>query len=404
MQLVSILAVAIGRIVRFIIRIFRRGGGSAFPGTVASSIAPNLLSDAIRSARKGLVVVSGSSGKSSTTQTLVALLRAHGYKVFTNPSTANIKQGLYAAILQFGDYKGHIDADFVVLEWDEGHGAALVESLRPRLAVLTNVYSDQLDRFVDPELVVEKLKKIYDYSDHAVINVDDKNLTQFVEHQKITGFGLSPAIEPRPNYALNFGPEPDFAPDVEVIKTGEKSVQVKVKDRILSFETNTDAPHQALNLAASIAAISALIEPDWSLVERTVSNLPPVFARDEIASIRGKEVRFLLCLNPTSFSHSLSEISHQTSPLMIMAGGDISDPSWLWTVDFSKLKRVDVVAGKNAYDLALRLMYQDVLVDKIILEADKASDAFLELAGPSPTVLFTADAMRRTRRYLGLAK
>ena len=89
--MISILAVAVGRIVRFIIRIFRRGGGSAFPGTVASSIAPNLLSDAIRSARKGLVVVSGSSGKSSTTQVLVALLRAHGYKVFTNPSTANIK-------------------------------------------------------------------------------------------------------------------------------------------------------------------------------------------------------------------------------------------------------------------------------------------------------------------------
>ena len=84
--MISILAVAVGRIVRFIIRIFRRGGGSAFPGTVASSIAPNLLSDAIRSARKGLVVVSGSSGKSSTTQILVALLRAHGYKVFTNPS------------------------------------------------------------------------------------------------------------------------------------------------------------------------------------------------------------------------------------------------------------------------------------------------------------------------------
>jgi hypothetical protein len=89
---------------------------------------------------------------------------------------------------------------------------------------------------------------------------------------------------------------------------------------------------------------------------------------------------------------------------MIMAGSDISDPSWLWTVDFSKLKHVDVVGGKNANDLALRLMYQDVQVDRIILEADKAADAFLELSGPSPTVLFTADAMRRTRRYLGLAK
>lgn len=402
--MISILAVAVGRIVRFIIRIFRRGGGSAFPGTVASSIAPNLLSDAIRSARKGLVVVSGSSGKSSTTQTIVALLRAHGYKVFTNPSTANIKQGLYAAILQFGDYQGHIDADFVVLEWDEGHGAALVESLRPRLAVLTNVYSDQLDRFVDPELVVEKLKKIYDFSDQAVINVDDKNLTQFAENEKITGFGLSRSVQPRPRYAINFGPEGELVPSVEVSKIGDKHLEISANGRLLNFETKADAPHQALNLAASIAAVSKLIDPDWELVEKTISNLPPVFARDEIASIRGKQVRFLLCLNPTSFTHSLSEISDKTNPLMIMAGSDISDPSWLWTVDFSKLKHVDVVGGKNAYDLALRLIYQDVQVDKIILEADKAADAFLELTGPSPTVLFTADAMRRTRRHLGLAK
>ena len=400
----SVLAVAIGRITRFLIRIVRRGGGSAFPGTVASLIAPNLLRDAIRSARQGLVVVSGSSGKSSTTQVLVALLRAHGYKVFTNPSTANIKQGFYAAILQFGDYRGHIDADFVVLEWDEGHGAALVESLRPRLAVLTNVYSDQLDRFVDPELVVEKLKRIYDHSDHAIVNINDRNLTQFADSAKVTGFGLSAAISPQPTYALNFGASPEIRSAVEVIGVGSQLVQLRVSERQLDFKTNADAPHQALNLAAAVTALSNLIEPDWDLVKSTVSALPPVFARDEIATVRGKDVRFLLCLNPTSFTHSLSEISDQTSPLMIMAGSDIHDPSWLWTVDFSKLKRVAVVGGKNANDLALRLIYQGVQVDKIITEADKAADEFLERSGPSPTVLFSADAMRRTRRHLGLAK
>lgn len=402
--MISAIAVLFGRAFRFVIRLFRRGGGSAFPGTVASLIAPNLLRDAIESAKNGLVVISGSSGKSSTTQNLVALLRAHGYKVFTNPSTANIKQGLYAAILQFGDYRGRIDADFVVLEWDEGHGAALVESLRPRLAVLTNVYSDQLDRFVDPELVVEKLKKIYDYSEQAVVNVNDKNLTQFVEGTKITGFGLASSIQPQPSYALNFGPSPVFEPVVEVRAVGSKSVQLRVRENQLDFETNADAPHQALNLAAAVAALLKLIDPNWGIVTSTIAALPPVFARDEVASIRGKDVRFLLCLNPTSFTHSLSEISDQTSPLMIMAGSDIHDPSWLWTVDFSKLKRVDVVAGKNANDLALRLIYQGVQVDNIIPEVDKAADEFLALNGPTPTVLFSADAMRRTRRYLGLAK
>lgn len=402
--MLSILAVAVGRITRFLIRIVRRGGGSAFPGTVASLIAPNLLKDAIASSRKGLVVISGSSGKSSTTQVLVALLRAHGYKVFTNPSTANIKQGFYAAILQFGDYRGHIDADFVVLEWDEGHGAALVDSLRPELAVLTNVYSDQLDRFVDPELVVEKLKKIYEHSEKSVVNVNDRNLTQFVDSAKVTGFGLSSAIEPQPIYALNFGASPFIEPAVQVTGLQSQLVQLQVRGRQLEFKTNADAPHQALNLAAAVTALLKLIEPDWELVSRTISELPPVFARDEIATIRGKDVRFLLCLNPTSFTHSLSEISDLTSPLMIMAGSDIHDPSWLWTVDFSKLKRVAVVAGRNANDLALRLIYQGVQVDKIILEVDKATEEFLSLEGPSPTVLFSADAMRRTRRYLGLAK
>lgn len=402
--MLSVIAVAIGRITRSLIRVFRRGGGSAFPGTVASLIAPNLLRDAIRSARQGLVVVSGSSGKSSTTQLLVALLRAHGYKVFTNPSTSNIKQGFYASILQFGNFRGHIDVDFAVLEWDEGHGAALVESLRPRLAVLTNVYSDQLDRFVDPELVVEKLQKIYDHSDHAVVNINDRNLTQFIDSSRITGFGLSTSIEPQQTYALNFGKSPVIEPTVEVVSIGMQSVQLRVNERHLDFRTNGDAPHQALNLAAAVTALLQLIEPDWDLVASTIDELPPVFARDEIARVRGKDVRFLLCLNPTSFTHSLSEISVQTNPLMIMAGADIEDPSWLWTVDFSKLKQVAVVGGKNANDLALRLIYQGVQVGKIIVEADKAADEFLELNGPSPTVLFSADAMRRTRRHLGLAK
>lgn len=400
----SYTAVALGRLARKLIRIFRSGGGSAFPGIIAEKIQPNLLRDAIRSAPKGLVVVSGSSGKSSTTQVLVALLRAHGYKVFTNPSTANITQGLFAAILEFGSWRGRIDADFVVMEWDEGHGASLVESLNPRLAVLTNVYSDQLDRFVDPELVVEKLTKIYEHSEKAVVNVDDKNLAQFVDPQKVTGFGLSSTIQPKPEYALNFGPHPALPTTVLVLAVGSNSVELKAGDRTLQINSASDSPHQALNLAAAVTALMSLIEPKWDVVEKAISELPPVFGRDELVIIGEKKVRFLLCLNSTSFKLSLSEIDPQTTPLMLMAGSDIHDPSWLWTVDFSKLSHVDVVGGKNAYDLALRLMYQGVSIKRIIPEIDEAADEFLSLSGPNPTVLFSADAMRRTRRYLGLAK
>jgi UDP-N-acetylmuramyl tripeptide synthase len=159
-----------------------------------------------------------------------------------------------------------------------------------------------------------------------------------------------------------------------------------------------------MNLAAAVAGLEELIEPDWVTVVETVNTLPPVFARDEIADIRGRKVRLMLVQNPTSFSLNLEEISGKEQPLMLMAGGDIHDPSWLWTVDFSKLERVDVVGGRNANELALRLRYQGVVVGAVETEADKSAELFLSLPGENPTILFSADAMRRTRRYLGLAK
>ena len=352
----------------------------------------------------GLVVVSGSAGKSSTTKILVELLRAHGLKVFTNPSTANIKQGLYAAILQFGDHLGRIDADIVVMEWDEGHGAALAKSLKPNIAVLTNVFSDQLDRFVDPELVTEKLKTIHDHSQLVILNADDKNLTRFADLSKVKGFGLSEVIVDRPAYALNFGPGGQVPATTLVLSAGNHVVELALEQQTLRFRTSGDATHQAMNLAAAVTALSSIVEPDWDLTVKIVEGMPPVFARDEIADIRGRKVRLMLVQNPTSFALNLDELTGAERPLMLMAGGDIHDPSWLWTVDFSKLEYVDVVGGRNAHELALRLRYQGVRIGAIAPEASEASETFLQLEGDTPTIMFSADAMRRTRRYLGLAK
>lgn len=401
----SFLAVVVGKTARYLLRLVRRGGGSALPGTLAAAIDPNLLKRAIDSAPFGLVVVSGSAGKSSTTKILVSLLEAHGLKVFTNPSTANIKQGLYAAILQFSDLRGRIDADIVVLEWDEGHGAALASNLRPELAVLTNVLSDQLDRFVDPEVVTEKLEAIAMASKRVVMNFDDRNLTQIADFEKTLGFALGERIQdPRPSYALNFGLHDHPAPHCTVADLAPGRVQLNLAGESFEINTSFDSAHEAMNLAAAVCALAELVEPNLDLVARTIHELPPVFARNELAEIRGREVRLMLVQNPTSFTLNLAELDGTESPLMLMAGGDIHDPSWLWTVDFSVLDRVDVVGGRNAYELALRLAYQGVEVGAIAIEADDASELFLKLPGSNPTVLFSADAMRRTRRYLGLAK
>lgn len=397
----DVLAVALGRLLRHLLRIVRPGGGSALPGVLVGKLAPRLLARSIQRLPQGLVVVSGSAGKSSTTQTLVRILELHGLRVFSNPSTANIRQGYFSAILTQGDWRGRLRYDIAVLEVDEGHGAALVDDLKPRIAVLTNVLSDQLDRFVDPELVIEKLAKIAGSAGQVVFNADDPNLRSLGIHGGVcVSLESTIATEPRPKYALRFD-DPAFEATAAQVVGGD-GYSIRLKDHELQSST-TSAPH-AINDALALLAAQQLVELDWQVTQGVLLEKRRVFARNEIAEIRNRRVNLRLVQNPTSFQLNLDEISGEERPLMLMAGSDIHDPSWLWTVDFSKLRRVDIVGGSNAFDLALRLSYDGVEIDLVEPSPSDAVDKFLELAGDSPTVLFSADAMRRVRRHLGLAK
>jgi UDP-N-acetylmuramyl pentapeptide synthase len=396
----------LGKTLRFLLRRIRRGGGSALPGTLAAKIQPKLLDNAIQSAPLGIAVVSGTAGKSSTTKLLVELLRAHGLRVFTNPSTANIKQGFFAAVLQFGDLLGRIDADVVVMEWDEGHGAAMAEVVRPKVSVLTNVLSDQLDRFVDPVHVQQKLAEIAKFSQLVVANRDDNNITQIVhQHPNVMGFGLDSSLqETSPKYAINFGPNEEISAHCIVLAATAERLLIRLNGHEIEIAGDYSNLTSALNAAGAIAGANQFVELDLERVVSTIEATPPVFARDELAKIRDRFVRLMLVQNPTSFQLNIDKLSPVPSPLMLMAGHDIHDPSWLWTVDFSRLSKVDIVSGFNAWELALCLKFQGVQVDLVEPRIDAANERFASLEGETPTIVFSADAMRRTRRYLGLAK
>ncbi len=49
---------------------------------------------------------------------------------------------------------------------------------------------------------------------------------------------------------------------------------------------------------------------------------------------------------------------------------DGRDVSWLWDVDFKSLNDDVVVSGTRAYDIALRLKYDDVKVNKITTDIE----------------------------------
>lgn len=139
------ISIIIGKAVRAVSRL--RGGGSALPGLVVEKIDPNFIQRTLTALPEGVVLVSGTNGKTTTTKMLVELLEGQGLKVFTNRTGSNFTRGVAAALLGEISLGGKLAADIAVLELDEAHAVHFVRAVAPRHTLLLNVMRDQLDRF-----------------------------------------------------------------------------------------------------------------------------------------------------------------------------------------------------------------------------------------------------------------
>jgi UDP-N-acetylmuramyl tripeptide synthase len=90
-----------------------RGGGSALPGLVVEHIYPDFISHTLSTLPLGVVVISGTNGKTTTTKMVVELLESQGLKVFTNRTGSNFTRGIAAALLGDIDIKGNLHADIL---------------------------------------------------------------------------------------------------------------------------------------------------------------------------------------------------------------------------------------------------------------------------------------------------
>ena len=408
-------AILIGRLVRTLVRIVRPGGGSALPGLVVSKTAPGLLARTLSKFPDGLVVITGSAGKSTTTKMVVAIARAHGKTVFTNPSTANIAQGFFSSIIEQSTITGRISGDVAILEMDEGHAAEITRRIRPRQVTILNVLDDQLDRFVDPALVREKLTHVAKRAtDALVLNADDQNILQINKEVAATStswFGLAQKIIAGTEHGLGNAPTylaelPRPKTQTEILSFNEDETVALVADKNIKFDLPNRGIHFALDAAAALESARRYLGDlfDAQLAANTLTELPPVFARGEITQVNGVAVEFILVQNPMSFQLNLDNLPDDQEQRMVAIGRDVHDPSWLWTVDLKNLKKVDLVTGFNFAEMALRLAYDEIPIGVIEPDLEVALDNFF--AQPAPvwgrrTVIFSADAMRRTRRYLG---
>jgi UDP-N-acetylmuramyl pentapeptide synthase len=381
---------------------------------VVSRLAPNLVYKTLSSFPDGYLAVTGTAGKSTTTKMIVAIVRAHGVEVFTNPTTANIEQGFFSTIIRNGNLFGKVAGSIAILEMDEAHAANVARKVAPKTSVILNVLEDQLDRFIDPALVRETLSVVAaKTSGRVLLNADDQNClqigAQLQDADRILWFGFSDQLnaESDLHYAPTYLEEMARKPaQVTLLSQIDRRVSVAVMGDEISFQLPSRGAHFALDAVAAIAASLEVLGDrfDSSVAAKVLDELPPVFSRGEIREINGEQVEFILVQNPPSMQLNLDSLQGIPDQVFFAIGRDVHDPSWLWTVDYSKISKVTMVSGFNFADAALVLKYNGVEVNRVEPDYFKAIDEFLNLPKPKTgikTVLYSADAMRRLRRYKG---
>ena len=171
----------IGKAVRAASRL-AHGGGSAFPGKIVERIDPQFLSRTLAQLPLGVVLVSGTNGKTTTTRMVASMLQSLGLKVFTNPTGSNFTRGVVSSLLAEVSLSGKLDADIAVLELDEAYAVHFVKQVPPDYCLLLNVMRDQLDRFGEIDNTARLLSKAAEATTGTVVlNREDPRIARLAD-------------------------------------------------------------------------------------------------------------------------------------------------------------------------------------------------------------------------------
>jgi UDP-N-acetylmuramyl tripeptide synthase len=412
-----VLAVVLGRFVRALMRL--RGGGSALPGWVALKVAPGFLIHVMnrlrRDANVPIVVVTGSNGKSTTTAMVVAALEANGHQVFSNPSGGNLPQGIASSMLADVSVTGGLRASAVVLELDEAYGPRLVEIIKPTHALLLNVQVDQLNRFYEPERVMEMVTAIGSAAQVVLVNDADDNTREIGNRLALSGhdvFGLDVAPEAAPSgiYDANVGYDGvvDKRDAVATVVSSRGShTTISVQGESVEVALPSPGIHYAVDAAAALAMVSLVLGESCELraAAQAISSLKPVYGRGESVVAFEAPLTIIMMKNFPSLQANLDALIEPPESLYLAVDEGTPDPSWIYDIDLSSIDHVDVVTGSKAWQWETRLAYAEIPVGRVEPEPGLAFEHFGSSTTPSRqdyrTAIVNYEQMMDLRRELG---
>lgn len=438
---------AVGKLVRAVSRALRHGG-SALPGKVVETLDRGFLARTLGSLPYGVVLISGTNGKTTTTRMVASMLRDAGLRVFTNPTGSNFTRGVVASLVQEMPVFGtKLDADIAVLELDEAYAVHFVNQIKPRYSLLLNVMRDQLDRFGEIDTTAKLLSSVARATKRVVVlNREDPRISALSEDVlptcKVKYFGLDDSLRsmfptdddlhsdlcgdlcgdsrsdshddsrnlPHADVVLAKVADADNKADF-LIDGHRKTTSVKLRGVYNIFNAAAASTIVRAILADAAKKDATLAKFDDDALMEAISRVTPAFGRGEVIEVNGAPVELVLVKNPIGFRLALASCkpaNHDTMIAICDEYADGRDMSWLWDVDFTCFSSTGVacVSGTRAWDMALRLQYDKVASRNVNTDLEEDVKAFVNgdfssNAKNAKRIYCTYTAMLRVRATLG---
>ncbi|WP_321383124.1 Mur ligase family protein [uncultured Enterococcus sp.] len=433
----SHLAILAGKTSQWVLQTFFKGG-SSYPGQLALKIDPKILDTLAKDYE--IVVVTGTNGKTLTTALTVNILKQEFDHVLTNPTGANMAQGIVSTFLSAKAKKGQ--KKFAVLEIDEASLSTVTKYVKPKLFLFTNIFRDQMDRYGEIyttyRLIVEGAAAspnapILCNGDSPIFNsVDTVNPRKYYgfnhqpDHEQLAHYNTDGVLCPKCHHILHYKmityanlgkyycPNCDFKrPELDFQLTEVTAMDNVSAEFIIDGGTYDIAVGGMYNIYNALAA-TAVAEHYGVSREKIKAGLSydeKVFGRQEVIQIGDKRCTLVLVKNPVGLNQVVDMIGLSPYPFSLVSllnanYADGIDVSWIWDGNheaFAEMEIPAVIAGGDRHkDMALRLKVAGISEDKLteIAELEKVIEAIKELPTENVYILATYTAVLQLRKAL----
>ncbi len=401
------------KLVFVLLRLLKRNA-TMYPGYIALKICPDYL---VRTKKSpNVLCVTGTNGKTTTTNMVADILSQSGMKVVSNRYGSNINTGVATALTHSVNVFGKPKIDALVLEVDERFSRLILPFIKPDYLVVTNLFRDSIKRNAHPEYIFSILDTYVPKTTKLILNADCLQSSQLLKDNERVYFGID-RLDTDVTECVNLINDFSICPvcdeklkfnylryhhigNAYCPKCGFKSYEANYRLTDIDYDNKTITVEQngvssvypmvnraLYNIYNELAAISLMSEFGVDLEKvkdymRKISVTQTRYKEDKAG--KTEIVRTMAKgQNSVSCSRTLDFVGHEkgarTVFIMIDDLFERRDSSefmgWIYDADFEFLNTPDikqiVLAGPRCFDYKLRLLIAGVSEDRILCEEDE---------------------------------